>query len=138
MRIFSKTKDGGPGSPVTAFFLFEFKKFGSVALLRFNQGGRESFHTHAFKAWTWFLTGSMVEEKIVGEFKPYQRSLFPKHTPRENNHRVLALTTSWCFTIRGPWVDEWTEDHPKTGERTVFTHGRVVKEVSRGDNNIIS
>lgn len=127
MRIFQKAKDGGPESPVDAYFLFEFKSFGSVALLKFNQGSREAFHTHAFNAYTWFLSGDLIEEDFDGNFKKYQRSIFPKVTPREHNHRVHARKTSWCLTIRGPWSSTWTEDHK--GKTTTLTHGRkIVKE----------
>jgi len=131
MKLFNKSKDGGSESPVDAFFLFEIKSIGSIALLKFNEGGREAFHTHAFNAFTWFLTGDLVEETLDTEHNTisyyfYRRSLLPKLTHREKNHRVYAYKTSWCFTIRGPWSDTWTED---TGhEHTVLTHGRKVIE----------
>lgn len=124
MKFFSKAKDGGPDSPVDAFFLFEIKPIGSIAILRFNQGAREAFHTHAFNALTWFICGDMVEETIDGSFKPYRRSLLPKFTPRVNNHRVRVYKTSWCLTIRGPWRNTWTEDTEK--ETLILTHGRKV------------
>ena len=124
MRIFNKTKDGGPDSPVDAYFLFEFKRFGSVALLRFNKGSREAYHTHAFNAYTWFLWGNMCEELKGGSRSYYSRSLFPKVTLRSKNHRVIADKTSWCFTIRGPWVSTWTEDLGDT--KITLTHGRII------------
>lgn len=122
MRILSRAKDGGPESPVDAFFLFEIKTIGSVALLRFNRGSREAFHTHAFHALTWFIWGDMVEEDIDGALHVYRHSLLPKFTPRSKNHRVRAYRTSWCFTIRGPWADIWTET--RNGVTTRLTHGR--------------
>lgn len=122
MKIFKRSKDGGPESPVDAFFLIESKRLGSIALLRFNQGGREAFHTHAFNAWTWFISGDLVEQDIDGSFRPYTRSIIPKRTSRAKNHRVRAYKTSWCFTIRGPWASTWTET--VNGELIVLTHGR--------------
>ena len=128
MKFFSRSKDGGPESPVDAFFLFEIKSVGSVALLRFNKGGREAFHTHAFHALTWFLTGELIEESLLQDnttsFYHYKRSFLPKLTRREKNHRVFAKRTSWCLTIRGPWKDTWTEDTEKA--TSVLTHGRKV------------
>lgn len=126
MRILQKTKDGGPDSPVDAYFLFEVKSLGSIALLKFNKGSREAFHTHAFNAFTWFLKGDMLEEDISGETKQYQRKLFPKFTSKEKNHRVIAKEDSWCLTVRGPWEKVWTEDTEH--HTTVLTHGRVVVE----------
>lgn len=122
MRILSRAKDGGPESPVDAFFLFEIKTIGSVALLRFNRGSREAFHTHAFHALTWFIWGDMVEEDIDGTLRAYRHSLLPKFTPRSKNHRVRAYRTSWCFTVRGPWAGTWTETC--NGVTTRLTHGR--------------
>lgn len=122
MKFFSKSKDGGPESPVDAFFLFEIKALCTVALLRFNQGGREAYHTHAFNAWTWFLCGDMVEQDINGEFYCYERSILPKITRRNKNHRVRAFKTSWALTIRGPWSKTWTET--VDGKNIVLTHGR--------------
>lgn len=124
MKFFSRSKDGGPNSPVDAFFLFEIKSLGSVALLRFNQGGREAYHTHAFHALTWFLHGELIEQDVDGSHHIYSRSWLPKLTRRTKNHRVLAYETSWCFTIRGPWASTWTEDTDT--HRTVLTHGREI------------
>ena len=126
MRILSRTKDGGPDSPVNGYFLIEIKSLFSVVLLRFNEGGREAFHTHAFNALTWFLAGDMEEEDYDGRFHTYSRSLFPKYTPRSKNHRVWANRTSWALSIRGPWSKTWTEDDET--HHTVLTHGRKVVE----------
>lgn len=104
MKFLTKCKDGGPESPVDAYVLVEIKGLFSIMLLKFNKGQREAFHTHAL---TWFLSRKMQEEKIGGEVHQYQRSLVPKVTRKDNNHRVKD---SWCFTLRGPWQDTWTED----------------------------
>jgi len=122
MKIFQKSKDGGPDSPVDAYFLIECKHLFSVALLKFNKGGREAFHTHAFNAWTWFLKGSLEEEDISGEKYIYKKSILPKITLRKKNHRVKASVDSWCLTIRGPWESTWQESHK--GSLTKFTWGR--------------
>lgn len=124
MKLFTVAKDGGPESPVDAFFVFEIKRFASIALLRFNVGAREAFHTHAFHALTWFIHGNLVEQDIDGNLYTYRRSIFPKFTSRSKNHRVLATTTSWCFTIRGPWSDYWTET--LDNQTITLTHGRKV------------
>jgi hypothetical protein len=124
MRFLSKTKDGGPQSPVDAYFLFEIKSVISIALLKFNKGGREAFHTHAFTALTWFLCGDIKEQCISGEVYTYKRSLLPKVTKREKNHRVYAAKTSWCLTIRGPWTQTWTET--QNNKTITLTHNRRI------------
>jgi hypothetical protein len=126
MKFFKRSKDGGPDSPVDAFFIIEIKSLFTIAILRFNCGGREAFHTHAFNALTWFIWGDLVEEDINGEFYIYKRSIFPKITRRSKNHRVYAYSDSWCFTLRGPWSSTWTEDDTKY--HTVLTHGRKIVE----------
>lgn len=133
MRLFQKTKDGGPESPVDAFFLFESKRLGSVALLRFNKGGREAYHTHAFHALTWFFSGDLTEENYDGTERIYRRSLIPKFTSRTKNHRVRADSTSWCFTVRGPWNKTWTEH--KDDRLTMFGWGRKVLSQKQIESN---
>lgn len=125
MRVFSWAKDGGPQSPVDAFFVCEFKSLLSIALLRFNCGGREAYHTHAFNALTWFLYGDLEEYTIDGCTNVYKRSLFPKVTLKTRCHRVYANKTSWCLTIRGPWAKTWTE--VINGKQVTLTHGRVIQ-----------
>lgn len=126
MRVLNKAKDGGAKSTVDAFFLCEFKRYFSVAFLRFNTGGGEEFHSHAFNAYTWFLFGNMYEE-TRGDSSPvqYTRRVIPKLTQRDKIHRVYAFKTSWCFTVRGPWVETWSE-FSEDGTETLFGWGRAV------------
>lgn len=129
MKYLTKCKDGGSKSPVDAYFLVECKGLFSIALLKFNKGRREEFHTHAFDAFTWFLSGELEEEDVNGEKYSYKRGFLPKFTRKCKNHRVKAVETSWCFTLRGAWEDTWTEYSSKTGNTTVFSWGRSVVEV---------
>lgn len=126
MRFLQKTKDGGKESTVDAYFLIEIKGLFSIALLKFNKGSRTNFHSHAFNAMTWFIKGDMTEHDIGGQTKQYKRSLWPKITKRDNFHKVVAKEPSWCFTVRGKWVDAWREYNPETGEYTNLTHGRKI------------
>ena len=134
MNIFNKRKDGGESSPVDAYFLIEVKGLFTIALLKFNKGQREAFHTHAFNAWTWFLKGNMRESRFNTTFSTvYTRSIFPKFTSRYNNHRVIAEEDSWCITLRGPWQKTWTEHKQVTTRKgvrrfkvTTFGHGRNI------------
>lgn len=126
MRVLESAPDGGDTSGVRAFFLFESKRFGSIALLRFNKGSRDAFHSHAFNALTWWLWGEVLERCIRPYSKQWWRpSLIPKFTPRNCFHKIEALRTTWALTFRGPWVDTWYED--RGGKLIQLTHGR--KEV---------
>lgn len=134
MRIFQKTKDGGDESTVDAYFFCEFKGLFSIALLKFNKGSRNNFHSHAFHALTWFLKGDMEEHRILNNEqvkRKYKRSFLPKLTKRDNLHKVIANKTSWCFTIRGKWQKEWKEVNLQTDEMFTLSNGRKVVNVER-------
>jgi len=143
MLFFKKVKDGGPKSPVDAYFLCEIKGLFSIALLKFNRGGREEYHTHAFNAWTWFLKGHMYEQDVLGFYYTYKQGWLPKKTPKEKCHRVHALKDSWCLTIRGPWEKYWYEVNNSKRRVTILTHKRDVVEEGvyfgqQYTNNLIS
>lgn len=61
MRVLSYRKDGGPLSKSWGLFIIEIKSAFSVVLLRFENGTREAYHTHAFNATSWVLRGYLVE-----------------------------------------------------------------------------
>lgn len=138
MRFFSWAKDGGPESTVDAYFICEIKGLFSIAILKFNPGTRPAFHSHAFNALTWFLSGAMVEQDASQRevVYSYHRSVVPKVTLRSKCHRVLAAETSWCFTVRGPWSKTWTEQDLKKGTLTTLGHGRRIISTTRVDDQV--
>jgi hypothetical protein len=123
MKLFCKVPDGGKDSGVTAYFLIEWKSVFSIALLKFNSGSREAYHTHAFNALTWWIKGGIIEKHMEEDTKVFLPSFIPKYTPRTCFHKVVACETSWAFTIRGPWSKYWYEF--KDDRVTKLTHGRV-------------
>ena len=136
IKLFTKAKDGGPNSPVDAYFLIEWKGLFSVALLKFNKGKREEYHTHAFDALTWFLKGDLVEERLIGIgvlVKQYKRSFIPKVTTKANLHRVKANEDSWCLTLRGPWSKYWTEYDEVSKVATLLSTGRKIEHTGLGN-----
>ncbi len=126
MRIFYKGKDGGPKSTVDGYWLIEIKNLFSIVLLRFDNGTRTSYHTHAFNALTWYLSGDIVEEFETAPERRYRRRLMPKFTPRGLLHRVRSRGTSWIFSLRGPWTNTWQEWTPGAPHRITLAHGRQV------------
>lgn len=122
-RMFYVKPDGGKDSGVAGYFLIEWKILFSIAILRFRTGSREAYHNHAFNAITWWLTGSVTEQKSTGEQKDFGPSFRPKFTPRNNCHRIVAHRTSYALTFRGPWLDYWYEI--RKGRKVFLTHGRV-------------
>ncbi len=130
MKLFSRGKDGGPDSCVTGYWLVEIKFFFSIALLRFGNGSRESFHSHAFNAISWLLRGRLREQHTNGHTDNHKPSIVPIVTRRSTFHRVFSEGVSWVLTFRGPWSRTWKEHSPATGIDTVLANGRKVVDSS--------
>lgn len=127
MKILKKSSDGGKNSGVTAYFLIEWKKLFSIALLRFSDGTRKNYHTHAFDAITWFVKGKGVEEQRLGfGNKHFSPSFIPKITRKDNFHRIKSIGTNWAITFRGRWQNHWSEYNAEKNEYILLTHGRKV------------
>ncbi len=148
MKILFGSKDGGEESRVYMYGV-ESKRIGSVLLLRFEDGSREAYHTHAFNAVSWVLRGALTEEVVVAKVKKFglgpdkwfhfaetveqktlRPSLAPVRTPRERFHKVSSWGRSWVLSLRGPWAKTWTDfdySHVFTRPKTL-TWGRKVVE----------
>lgn len=126
MKILKSNKDGGPESNVTAYWLIEWKSVFSIALLRFDQGSREAFHSHAFNCVSWVLKGELLEYLYSGRWIVHRPSLLPIVTARSCLHKVFGVAPrTWVLTFRGPWRDHWHEVLPD-GRAVTLTDGRVV------------
>lgn len=129
MKLFKKMKDGGPESKVTGYFLVEIKSLFSIVLLKFTDGSRDAYHSHAFDAISWVLKGRLNEYLPIGWIENYHVSLIPILTTRHRFHRVVSLGTTWVLSFRGPWSDQWREYIPTTDQHLTLTHGRkIIKE----------
>jgi hypothetical protein len=134
MKFLQKSKDGGPDSTVTAYWLVEIKGLFSIALLRFDDWTREVYHDHAFHAISWLLSGQIDESFLhnsAGEPDPcwetrHRPSIRPIVTTRSTFHQVRSKGTSWALTFRGPWAKTWHEYDLHADEQTTLTHGRRV------------
>lgn len=136
MRFLEKHVDGGDESPVMGYWLIELKDWFSIVLLKFNPGTRENYHSHAFNAYSWFLTGSVTEKRLDLDTRTIYKntwypSIWPKYTPRENIHKVFTngKDATWCLSIRGPWQNTWMEYNETNDEIITLTHGRKVVKI---------
>jgi hypothetical protein len=131
-KFFFKSKDGGPESNVTGYWLIESKRLFSIVLLRFDKGSREAFHNHAFNALSWILSGKLDEKvKIDHSHKDYSQYLFPSWVPfktsRDRMHKVHGIADkTWALSFRGPWNKTWKEWLPKEGKEVTLTNGRII------------
>jgi hypothetical protein len=124
MSIFKLAKDGGPNSKVFGFWIIEWKSVFSIAILMFEQGSRECYHSHAFDAISWLLSGGLKEVTIDGEVVVYGPSFSPIITKKSRTHKVYGLSSkNWVLTFRGPWNKTWTEIDENGAKR--LTNHRV-------------
>lgn len=127
-RLLTVTKDGGELSHVWAYWLFAWKALCSIGLLRFEDGTREAFHSHAFDCVSWVLSGELEERHLLGAIETHRPSWRPIITRRETFHQVHSNGRTWVLTLRGPWVNTWREWLPAESRAVLLTHGR--REVS--------
>lgn len=123
MKFLQKAPDGGKNSGVTGFFIVEIKSLFSIVILKFNEGTREAYHSHAFNAVTFWLKGHVKEhlrEGVVREFKAGG----VKYTDRDTFHKVEAIVPTYALSFRGPWVNTWQE--LRHGKLFTLTHGRKI------------
>lgn len=126
MKFFSYSKDGGPDSKVSGMFVVEVKSLFSVVLLKFLDGSRETYHSHAFNALSWVLRGQLTEFLLQGKVNTYTPSIHPITTLRSNFHHVESKGTTWVLSFRGPWAKTWEEFLPNENKYLTLTHGRKV------------
>jgi hypothetical protein len=119
MKFLETTKDGGAESTVWAHWLIELKGLFSVALLRFEHGTRDAYHSHAFDCVSWVLSGALLEEQVEIDTNLHATSthlhtpgLRPIITRRSTFHRVYSFGRTWVLTFRGPWSKTWREAVP--------------------------
>lgn len=126
MKILTLRKDGGQESKVWGLFVVEIKKWFSIVGLRFGNGSREAFHSHAFNAMSWVLKGQLLERHLDGREILHNPSWKPIITERKVFHQVFSNGNTYVFSLRGPWVKIWNEFLPQSGEFVQLTHGRKV------------
>lgn len=137
MKFCTLVKDGGEESHVWAYVLIEIKWLFSIMLLRFEDGSRDAFHSHAFNCVSWVLRGRLTEHHLpefhrgvyLSRVTPHEPSWRPVLTYRSTFHRVVSTGRTWVLTFRGPWAKTWEEFIPNglRGRFVTLTHGR--KEV---------
>lgn len=138
MKILMGSKDGGPESNVRMWG-FEWKSGFSILLLCFAEGSREAFHSHAFDAISWLLSGALIEEtmtRVTSDGRVLRRyhdtmyvpSIKPIRTPRHTMHKVSGFAKrSLVLTFRSAWQPTWLDWPENDSKPKTLTWGR--KEV---------
>lgn len=133
MKFFSKSKDGGPDSTVTGYFLIEIKNLFSIVFLKFENGSRDAYHTHAFNCISWLISGTLLEtvikgdiSKDLGSIKIHTPSIFPILTYKHTYHKVNSIGNSYVLSFRGPWSKTWREYLPQEDKELLLADGRKI------------
>ena len=126
MKFLQWGTDGGKESGVRGFWICEIKSLFSIVILFFNKGTRENYHSHAFNAYTFFISGKVEEQLLNGNVNIWKPSLYPKYTSRSIFHRVKALENTCAICFRGPWQKYWYEYSPKNKEYFLLTNNRII------------
>ncbi len=126
MKILAYGKDGGPDSVVWGLWLVEIKALFSIALLVFEDGRRENYHSHAFNSYSWVIKGRLIEQMLDGEQFYHYPSWKIVRTYRDTFHRVFSRGRTWVLTFRGPWAKTWKEYDPKAEKFITLESGRRV------------
>jgi hypothetical protein len=129
VKLLWNDKDGGPESRVWCWGI-ESKGLGSVLLMRFAEGSREAYHTHAFNAISWVLRGCLQERPLWAapfEFRHHRAGPVPIVTKRNTFHQVHGMApNTWVLSFRGPWVNLWLELN-RWGLQTLTNRRQVLR-----------
>ncbi len=133
MKILSWGKDGGNESTVWGLWFLEIKSLFSIVLLRFENGTRDAYHSHAFSCYSWVLKGKLIENHLGTPHVPdvHTFSLLPVVTHRHTFHKVESVGRTWVISFRGPWAQYWMEYDPATDKMVMLTHGRKLMEAPK-------
>lgn len=124
-----KTFKLGEGQ-VTRYTIIEIRSLFSIYIHEIETNCQDRFHTHAFNAIGWTITGGYLEEQLpsmnhTGPAKVVKVSGV-RRIPRELNHRLLrALPNTNTILFTGAYSHLWTEEDSE-GVKLITTHQRIV------------
>ena len=103
----------GKGS-VTRYTLIEIKWLFSIYFHFIDTDFQDRFHTHAFNAIGWTISGGYFEEVMNGigntsTYTSYIKGL--RYIPKLLNHKILKAEENTCTILfTGPYSSIWTEE----------------------------
>jgi len=136
--IFFKKKrvELGEGG-IIQYTIFESKHFGGIWVYNWQTILQNRFHTHAFNAYAFLLSGSYVEEVIEDGTiltKNVNQLFKPRYLPENYCHRILkAEPNTWTIVFFGKWIPYWWEYFHDTKTWVKYAWGRKVIDKKNGD-----
>lgn len=126
---------------VTRYTLIEIRNLFSIYFHHIETLDQDRFHTHAFNAHVWILSGGYIDE-IKDGIGPDKKTVIRKYKkgdyryiPREMNHRLKeAEEGTISLLITGPYSTIWTEETDDGILRILTTHRIPLGEISMKEN----
>jgi hypothetical protein len=122
---------------IIQYTIFENKSLGGIWVYNWKTILQNRFHTHAFSAYAFLLSGGYIEEVIEdGKIltKYVSNWMRPRYLPENYCHRILrAEPNTWTIVFFGKWVPNWWEYFNDTKTWVKYSWGRVVVEKINGD-----
>jgi len=127
--IFFQKKEVALGTgKVDQFIVFENKRLFSIIFYRWNTIDQVRFHTHAFTAFAFLLSGwywETVKFNNIDMTNFVNVPLVPRFLPRNYCHAINnAKPNTLTMVITGPWQKHWYEYFPDTEKWVKYTWGR--------------
>jgi len=120
---------------IIAFTLFEHKYLFSIIIYHWKTIKQNRFHSHAFPAIAFLLSGKYEEEVFTKAgviHKTVNQWLKPRVLPRNYTHRILqADKRTWTIVFTGPWLKYWYEYFEDTKTWVKYGWGRMVLEKTK-------
>lgn len=125
---------------IIQYTLFESKRNFGIILYHWKTIKQNRFHSHAFPAYAFLLSGSYTEEVIEnGEIvtKVVDQRFKRRFIPRNYVHRILeAKPKTWTIVFTGKWSEYWYEYFPTTKIWRKYTWGRKKIDDFKGDEKL--
>jgi hypothetical protein len=141
MKLFTKKRVELGDGFIVQYTLFESKYFGGVWIYNWKTIKQNRFHTHAFNAYAFLLSGSYTEEVIedgVIKNNTVNQWMKPRFLPKNYCHRILkAEKNTWTIVFFGKWIPYWYEFFDDTKTWIKYSWGRKVIDKIEGDETTI-
>ena len=138
MNLFKKKRIELGEGHIIQYILFEHKDLFSIIFYNWKTIKQNRFHTHAFPAYAFLLSGSYTEEQMLEDGtvinKTVNQWMKPRWLPRHYNHRILtAKPKTWTMVIAGKWHKYWFEYFDNSDTWVKYTWNRKVVGKYKGE-----
>lgn len=128
--IFKKKRVELGDGHIIAYTVFEHKYLFSIIVYHWKTIKQNRFHSHAFAAIAFLLSGKYVQEVYkngIIEENVVNQWLSPRLLPRNYTHRILkADPNTYTIVFTGPWMKYWYEWFQDTNTWVKYGWGRKV------------